>query len=155
VREALASIWGGELSGADFLDLFAGSGAMGIEALSRGALHVVFVEASAPARRDLERNLTDLGLAGASRVIGERALDALAILVAEGRRFDLVFADPPYSWGPPPELYAAVESLLAPDGAFALEHSARAPSEQERGGLIRTDARRYGETVLSLYRRAV
>jgi 16S rRNA (guanine966-N2)-methyltransferase len=154
VREALASIWSGEIAGAEFLDLFAGSGAMGIEALSRGALRAVFVESSASGRRDLEHNLKELGLTAAGRVIGTKALEALEALAVAGERFDLIFADPPYAWTPPPELFPAVERLLAPAGAFALEHSARFPTPAERGGLVRTDQRRYGESALSFYGRS-
>jgi 16S rRNA (guanine966-N2)-methyltransferase len=153
VREALAAIWRDELEGAEILDLFAGSGALGIEALSRGALRAVFVESSPAARRDLQWNLEELDLEAAGTVVAAPAATALTALAATGERFGLIFADPPYAWAPSPDFLAAVERVLAPGGIFALEHSARSAPPPEAGELVRADLRRYGETAISLYRR--
>jgi 16S rRNA (guanine(966)-N(2))-methyltransferase RsmD len=154
VREALASIWGAELEGAEVLDLFAGSGAVGVELLSRGALRATFVESDRRAAETLARNLADLDLSrSAARTIVAPALGALADLAARGERFDLVFVDPPYAWPPTPELWAAVAGVLAPGGALAFEHSARTVLPAEVAGMVRVELRRYGETALGLYRK--
>ena len=90
VREALFQIVG-SVEGMRVLDLFAGSGALGLEALSRGATTAVFVESDRDAVRTIERNVEKLGLAGASIVRS----DALSFLAADGGRYDVVFVDPP------------------------------------------------------------
>lgn len=181
VREALFSIWQAVLPGSRVLDLFAGSGVVGMEAASRGALSVVAVEADRRAFRSLERSVETLGLNGLMEVrLGSLpgALGSLAEEHPEG--FHLVFADPPYAWEDYPGLVAAVQSLLARDGQLVVEHSARRELPREvpprevpppavdradagaRGDssplvspLVRADTRRYGETGLSFYRRVV
>src|SRR5207253_9003229 len=92
----------GPLEGADVLDLFAGSGAMGLEALSRGAASAVFVESDRDAVGAIERNLDKLRLPGAT-VLRRSALTALAAEAAAGRRYDLVLLDPPYDTSSPPQ----------------------------------------------------
>jgi 16S rRNA (guanine(966)-N(2))-methyltransferase RsmD len=155
LRAALFSIWGGELAQAEIVDLFAGSGAVGIEAVSRGALGALLVEQDRRARATLASNLRAVGL-GAPRIrILERPVEqALEQLARDQERFDLVFADPPYSRTPTAELVAAVAAILVPGGGFALEHSARVRAPPDGGELIRLETRRYGESALTLYRRA-
>ncbi len=155
VREALFSIWGGETEGAELLDLFAGSGAVGIEALSRGALGVLFVESGRGAVKLLEHNLTALGLGPPrARVLRRRAEDAIRELAATaGGAFDLLFADPPYTWSPNAEFLDRVGELLHAHGSLALEHSARTTMPEMGVGLLRVETRRYGETALTFYRR--
>lgn len=145
VREAAFNLIG-PVDGASVLDLFAGSGAMGLEALSRGAASCVFVESDPGACRAIDRNLAKLGLPGA-RIVRE---DALRFLARERSRYDLVLVDPPYEM---------VESLLMPlathlprvlaeDGVLVFETSARLqPSLPLR---VRT-SRRYGSTRLTLF----
>ena len=150
VREALFSMLG-PLQGASALDLFAGSGALGIEALSRGAAAAVFVERDAAAAAALRENLGALGL-GPERAELRRA-DALAALRSAARRdekYDLVFVDPPYGeasrWGPP--LSAALPALLLPAGRIVVESDRRAPL-----GLtvpVATE-RRYGDTSITIH----
>ncbi len=155
LREALFSIWGEDLPGAEVLDLFAGSGAVGIEAVGRGALGAVLVERDRQARLALEANLTKLGLGSPRvRVLARSVEAALVQLAAAGERFDLVFADPPYAWTPTVAFVAAVAQLLGPGGALALEHSARVAVPEAGGNLVKVDTRRYGESALSLYRSA-
>ncbi len=152
VREALFSIWRERLEGARVLDLFAGSGAVGLEALSRGALSALAVDAGLRAVKTLESNAERLG----ERLLEIRRLNlpaGLARLVEEGAgTFDLVYADPPYNFAPYPELLLAVAPLLAPDGEIAAEHSARRELPVEVGPLTRVDVRRYGESAISFYR---
>lgn len=153
VRAALLSIWGERLAGARILDLFAASGAVGLEALSRGALEAVFVESGRAATEALARNL-ELAPAGSARLVRAALPGALDRLAAAGERFDLVFADPPYSWRAHEELLTGVCAILASDGELALEHSRRSGSVERGGGLVRRELRRYGESALSFYVRA-
>lgn len=154
VREALFSIWQEVLPAARLLDLFAGSGVVGVEALSRGALAVLAVELDPRALRLLERNARELGLEGVLRIRRGEAFDVLEMLGREeAGAFELVFADPPYSFTDHARLLRAVEPLLARDGQVAFEHSSRTRSPLEAGSLVRTDVRRYGESCLSFYRR--
>jgi 16S rRNA (guanine966-N2)-methyltransferase len=100
------------------VDLFAGSGALGIEALSRGAAHAHFVESAAAARALIEDNLADLGFSGRATVLGGDATAAVADLPAG---IDLVFADPPYAFGAWPELLDGRLAVVGPDAVAVLE----------------------------------
>jgi 16S rRNA (guanine(966)-N(2))-methyltransferase RsmD len=131
------------------LDLFAGSGAVGIEALGRGAGEVVFVDHAPGALRALRQNLDLVGVdAGAGRVLRARLPSALPAL----RDFDLVFADPPYAWEGLERLPGMVLPWLAPGGELALEHSSRRPAPEGVPGLRHLEERAFGETHLSFYR---
>ena len=150
VREALFSIWGQRLAEAALLDLFAGTGAVGIEAVSRGAFSVSLVESQPEVLATLRRNAALLP-AGSFHVLAmpvDRALAELQSAVAE---FDLVFADPPYAWVPPAEFFIGCAKLLRPGGALAFEHSSRFAPPVEVGNLVQTDARRYGESALAFF----
>lgn len=161
VREALFAMWGPLLPNARFLDLFAGSGAVGLEAVGRGAASAVCVEMERRALAVLERNVHRLGEEGVVEVRrGELPAD-LASLAREGARFDLVFADPPYGFHDYGPLVAAVGPLLAAGGELAVEHAVRRelPLEVPIPGaaaapdrLVRVEVRRYGESALSFYR---
>jgi 16S rRNA (guanine(966)-N(2))-methyltransferase RsmD len=134
------------------LDLFAGSGALGAEALSRGAASAVFVERSSSVLACLRENLVALGLDGSSRTVAAPARAALGRLASEGECFDLVFLDPPYAAG---ELEGALLALVAK--GLLLPHArvvAEAPRRHPPGeiaGLERADERAYGETVVVRY----
>jgi 16S rRNA (guanine966-N2)-methyltransferase len=153
VREALFSIWGDRLEGARVLDLFAGSGVVGLEAAGRGALTVLAVDESLGAVKTLEANAARLQ----EKLLAIRRLTlpaGLARLAAEGAGpFDLIYADPPYNFALYEDLLAAVAPLLAADGEVAVEHSSRRTLPLQAGPLVRTDARRYGESAVSFYRR--
>ena len=156
VREALFSIWGERISGVRFLDLFAGSGVVGLEAAGRGARSVLAVDADPRTVRVLAKNAEAVG---AERfAIRRLPLPAgLARLLAEGAGpFDLVFADPPYDFAEYGPLLEAAAPLLdsgAEDTEIVVEHSARNEPPVAAGPLERTDVRRYGESSLSFYRR--
>jgi 16S rRNA (guanine966-N2)-methyltransferase len=150
VREALFSILG-DVGGARVLDLFAGSGALGLEALSRGAAHVVFVERAAAAWTAIDANLVALGVPEAD--VTRRRRDAFAALstAREAREtYDLVFIDPPYrraaAWAS--ELTRGVEPLLAPGARVVTESDRREPLVLDLGA---ADERRYGDTVINLH----
>ena len=149
VREATFNLIG-PVEGATVLDLYAGSGAMGLEALSRGAASAVFVEASREACRTIERNLEKLQLTGAT-VLCMDALRALAAEAAAGRRYDLVLVDPPY------ERYASLHSalavylpsVLAQSGLLVIETSAK--EEPELPSLVKRTSRRYGAARITVF----
>lgn len=151
VRESMFARLEG-LEGARVLDLFAGSGALGIEALSRGAAGAVFVDRATPCVTCVKENLTALELDERSTVIRSPARGALARLGRQGERFDVVFVDPPYASD---EALAALEGvrtgeLLAEGGLVVVEaHRGHDPGAAE--GFRRTDERRYGDTVVAWY----
>jgi 16S rRNA (guanine966-N2)-methyltransferase len=150
VREAAFNLIG-PVEGASVLDLFAGSGAMGLEALSRGAERTVFVETDPAAVRAIERNLDKLRLTGATVVVRD-ARTALAAEAAAGRAYDLVLVDPPYDEWPALERALApyLAAALAPDGLLVVETAARV--EPALPLALRT-SRRYGSARLTLYER--
>lgn len=159
-REALFDIIGQSVRGASFLDVCAGTGAVGIEALSRGARSATFIERDEAALDVLRQNLLMVvGAAGTAtdrsqviRVIEADLSTALALLSREEGRFDVIFLDPPYGGG---ELRGALRliregDLAAPDGSIVAEHdSADPPPTDERLLLLRTA--RYGRAALSFY----
>jgi 16S rRNA (guanine966-N2)-methyltransferase len=149
VREALFDILGPGLRGGRFLDLFAGSGAVGLEALSRGAGEVLQVDVDGATVRRLDRCYAAFGLAGVSacRLELPRQLDRLP-----KRHFDWVFADPPYAFAAYDELVAALDAVLASRGLAVVEHSRRVALPERVERLTREDCRVYGETALSFYR---
>jgi 16S rRNA (guanine966-N2)-methyltransferase len=151
VREALFSILGDAVSDARVLDLYAGTGALAFEALSRGARSATCVERSSSALRALERNVRDLDLA--DRVTIERG-DALAYarrLAGPKDRFDLVFCDPPYANPLEPVLEAVVGGGWWTEAAVVEHAAGRAPAPP--AGLV-ADTRRYGDTGITIFRRA-
>ena len=151
VRENVFNIVAPWIEDARVLDLYAGSGAMGLEALSRGAASAVFVEADEHAARAIERNLDKLRLTGA-RVVRHDAVTALAQEVAAGREYDLVLLDPPYAMTDYGALYRYLPTVLAEDGLVVLETTARAEAELQ--GLVLRLERRYGSTGVKVFARA-
>jgi len=145
VREAAFNLIG-PVDDAVVLDLFAGSGAMGLEALSRGAASVTFVESDRDACRTIDRNLEKLGLEGA-RVVQR---DVLRALPTERRQYDLVLIDPPYELVESLHMPLATHlpRLLAPGGLVLYETGARQEPDLPLG--LRT-SRKYGSVRLSLF----
>ena len=151
-REALFSILHDSIQGAAVLDLYAGSGAVGLEAVSRGAARAVLAERDAGA---LQKNAEKLDPAGAcTRFPRGDAEQALAILAEAGERFDLVFADPPYAEPLPPGLLAATASLLSPGGLCVLQRDGPSETPAEPAGVALVERRRYGRNVFFFYARA-
>ena len=144
VRENVFNILGA-VDEADVLDLYAGSGAMGLEALSRGAAHAVFVERDPDAVRAIERNLDRLHLR--ATVLRK---DAIAVVAAETRKYDLVFVDPPYDMYPDlePQLARHLPSVLADDGVLVVETDARV---QPALPLELRTSRKYGSARVTVY----
>jgi 16S rRNA (guanine966-N2)-methyltransferase len=157
VREALFSMLG-DVRGANVLDLFAGTGALGIEALSRGAARAVFVERDAAALRALVANLAALDLTEPSaRISRGEARAALQTARERAETYDLLFVDPPYgqarAWAG--ELSVALPPLLAPQARVVVESDRRVPLEFEgelRRGVQTEQQRRYGDTTITIHR---
>lgn len=155
VREALFSMLLPHLPDAQVLDLFAGSGALGIEALSRGAGHVTFVEQARAALDALHANRTSLNLAKneQSLVLPLPVHTALRQLGAQPGQFDLVLLDPPYARNLVPEtLRLLIEhNLLAHDGIIVAEHAGKTPSPPCPTQLHCYRHKRYGDVAMSFY----
>lgn len=153
VREALFSVLG-DVNDFSVLDLCAGTGSLGIEALSRGARHAVFVEAAKAALSCLSRNLSSLGLMTRATIISSRVESCRARLLPQCP-FDLVFCDPP--WMIVPEfidVLARLElpQLLTPSGRLVLEHSSKFDGTHViLRGLDVEDQRRWGDTAITLF----
>lgn len=151
VRESMFNLIGPLPAGGVVLDLFAGSGALGIEALSRGAGRAVFVEKARGALAALRENLATLGLQTMARVVPG---DSLADLPLADGPFDLVLLDPPYGSGVAPAILRDVTAGVAPGGIVVLEHSSEEPPPEAPEGLALWKTRRYGGTSVTLYARA-
>lgn len=136
-----------DLGGATVLDLFAGSGALGFEALSRGAAHVTFVEKSAEALCAIRANGEALGVRGSMRIVRG---DVFRFLDSDAGRYDLILADPPYELGAGTGLPDLALPLLAEGGLLVLEHAAKLSVEHPALETKRT----YGATGVSLFRDA-
>jgi 16S rRNA (guanine966-N2)-methyltransferase len=148
VREALFSVLGARVEGARVLDLFAGSGALGLEALSRGAAEATFVDSAPAAVRAVRANLAALGIEAEVRRADARRF--LGSASAAARQYDLVLLDPPYRLAGRlgPELTAALPAVLAPGAAVVAESDRRAPLTL---GLELHDERRYGDTLIRIH----
>jgi 16S rRNA (guanine(966)-N(2))-methyltransferase RsmD len=146
------------LPGARVLDLFAGAGAVGLEALSRGAAHVTFVERDARALAAIRENVAALGVEAQVRVLGEDVARALARLAQEGARFDVVFLDPPYetSLGPETLAWLGEGRLTGSDSVVVAQHfTKKAAALAPLPALVPARTRRFGETTLTFFRGVV
>jgi 16S rRNA (guanine966-N2)-methyltransferase len=154
VRIALMDTLAPRLAGARILDLFAGAGGVGLEALSRGAAQATFVERDARAVAALRENVTALGVTTLARVRRGDVLRELPALYAAGERFDVVFLDPPYEAG---LLETALEALgggglVTAEGVVVAQHFTKRAPAPVIGALAAFRTRRFGETTLTFYR---
>jgi 16S rRNA (guanine(966)-N(2))-methyltransferase RsmD len=142
------------LAAGPFLDLFAGAGGVGIEALSRGAPSAVFVEQDAQALRALRDNVERLGLTPRARVVRDDAARAVDELADAGARFAVVFADPPYdSPRSAPTLSGLARGdCLEPGAVVVVQHPTKTPPAADIGVLSIWKTRRFGETTLTFFR---
>ncbi len=155
MRETLFDVLGERIRGARFLDIFAGSGAVGLEALSRGASEVVFVERHRPASELIRKNLLALGIRSGFRVMPCKAEAAISRLAAEREQFDFVFLDPPYA-----EIReyhttlrkCARSGILRHEAVAVAEHSRHCRLEERYGSLARFRLLRHGDSQLGFYR---
>jgi 16S rRNA (guanine966-N2)-methyltransferase len=157
LRETLFNVLAPRIEGALFLDLYAGSGAVGIEALSRGAARVVFAEQAPPALAALRANLTRLGIRDGFRIqSGSVSAFLRRVRLAAQQVFDLIFLDPPWDAA---EEYAATlgllggtsSGLLAPEAQVIAEHRRKQPLGDSYGSLHRTRLLEQGDAALSFY----
>lgn len=155
-REALFSILAPSLSGARFLDLCAGTGAVGIEAISRGAESALFVEKSIKACRLIGENLKSLGLEARCHILREDILKALKHLSRKGEGFDFIFLDLPYKSPLSGTCLKAISAsnLLKTGGIFIVEHEAKRDPPERVETLLRFRTSRFGDTAISFYRQA-
>jgi len=143
LRESLFNILAPRIGGATFLDAYAGTGAVGIEALSRGASRVIFIERSRKAADLIRENLATLGVAARAEVILGRALQYLA-----HRRADIVFLDPPYDLD---SEYGEALELLGDTPLVIAQHATRHPLAETYGRLTRTRVVKQGDNSLSFF----
>ena len=160
LRETLFSVLAARLPGARFVDLYAGTGAVGIEAISRGATHVFFAENSPAALKCLRSNLSTLGIHQGYAVEDRGSARLLERLTKLADPVDLVFFDPPYE--EEREYLATInffasstgQKILAPGALLIAEHATRAPFQlpRQQGALAQTRTLRQGDTTLTFYR---
>lgn len=149
IRNALFNSVGVEVQDAEVLDVFAGTGAIGLEALSRGAKNVTFVEKDRVAQKVLNENIESLGVYTTTNIV--RASLANWLSTYQGEGFDIIFADPPYhdtQFSTVSRLFA----LLKPGGLMVLSHPGRG-EEPTSTGVVVVDNRSYGNAFLTFYRR--
>jgi 16S rRNA (guanine966-N2)-methyltransferase len=149
VREAIFSIIAEQIFDAKVLDLFAGTGAMGLEALSRGASQAVLVDQRAEAVRLIRVNVELCGMQDRVTVMQSPVVQALRRLGKDGRSFDLVFMDPPYGRGDIETTLALLDEAAAPGALLIAEHHKKDSLPERSGKWTKTQDRKYGDTVVS------
>ncbi len=150
LRETLFNILAPRIAGARVLDGFAGTGAIGVEALSRGAAAVTFVDDNRRAQALVAENLARCGISGGYAIIRASVARALERLKSASERFDVIVFDPPYA-AAVEDILAAAGGLLAPDGVLVLEHARRRAAPANAGQLVRTRDVLSGDSALALY----
>ena len=154
VKEAIFSMIGPYFDGGDALDLFAGTGGLGIEALSRGMDHAVFVDADRKAIETIRHNIQAVKLESRAEIYRADAFQALKAIGKRHISFDLIFLDPPYRMKSVPDMLQYMEEhAIARDGAIAVvEHEAAHQYPEEIGSFSLRRRAEYGETAVSIYR---
>lgn len=154
IRQAFFNILSNIVPGARFVDVCAGSGLMGIEALSRGAGRLISIEDNKRISQSIETNLKKLGFQGHSEVINSDARKVLPLLSAG--EADIIYCDPPYRSELAPKIIRVVDEhkLLSANGVLAIEHARSTHLDETYGGLVLTDRRKWGQTAISFFRRA-
>jgi 16S rRNA (guanine(966)-N(2))-methyltransferase RsmD len=154
VKESLFNIIAGELNRANVLDLFCGAGTLGLEALSRGAERVVFVDTRHAALACTRRNIELLDVAPLTRLLRRDALAVLNILGRQENPFSVIFADPPYGRNWPAKTLCAVRDsdCLAGSGILAIEHHKKDPPGEAPLDFSLWTSRRFGDTVITIWR---
>jgi 16S rRNA (guanine(966)-N(2))-methyltransferase RsmD len=155
VRESVFNIIGPLITDSVFIDLFAGSGTMGMEAMSRGAGSVYFIESDRDRARSLEDTLNDCGCMGKAIIRSMRSEDFISFAKDESIKADIIFLDPPYGYD---SLHEVIEllgegELLTNDSLVIAEHSKRETLPDTAGKLLKAKVYKYGDTILSLYRK--
>jgi len=151
VKESIFNILGERVNGKIVLDLFAGTGNLGIEALSRGAKRALFVERGRQAVRLIKKNLSQFGMAERSEIIPKDVNRAIGILKERGEYFDLIFMDPPYEKGLTQKTLSKLtfHEIFHEDSILVIEHDRREPLPDKIDGWNLIRQRRIGDTVIS------
>ena len=155
VKESIFNIVGEKIKGAEFVDLYAGTGAVGMEAMSRGAKMVFFVEADRKRAELIKAMLKDCGCFERAEIIKSKASDFIKKAERDNSKFDIIFLDPPYHGE---ELEAALSllaegTLLSDDGIIIAEHTSKKKFSDMIGKLVKKKAYKYGDTMLTLFRK--
>jgi 16S rRNA (guanine(966)-N(2))-methyltransferase RsmD len=152
VKESLFAILGGRVADAAVADLFAGTGNLGLEALSRGATSAVFVDASPASIAIIRDNVARTGLGSCAEILCGDALAAVDRFARTGRTFDLIFCDPPYNRGLAAAILRKIDAgkIIRPRGTIIIEHSRHEQLPDSLANLTVSRTERYGETLVSL-----
>jgi 16S rRNA (guanine966-N2)-methyltransferase len=153
LKETLFNILGPDISGAVVLDVFGGTGAIGIEALSRGAREAAFIENATAAHRLILRNLQLCGIEAGYRILEQDVFMALRLLARQGFKANIAFFDPPYDWKPYGDLLEITfaRHLLHPNGRAVIEHYRKAALPETGNSYHRSRIVRQGDHCLSFY----
>jgi len=153
VKESLFNILGDAVIDSAFLDLFSGTGGIGIEALSRGAKHVVFIDSGIKSIKVLRGNLNRLNIKDCAEVYNTDYGTAINKLHEHGKSFDLIFIDPPYSMGMAESALKEIDNknILTQSGLIVVEHDSKEDMPQKVGKLFLYRFKKYGNTILSFY----
>lgn len=149
VKEAIFSVIQFDVAGSKVLDLFAGSGQMGIEALSRQADHCVFVDSNPEAIKVIKQNISDCKLAAQSRILG---MDSFEYLRVSKGGFDIIFVDPPYRQGLVQKALGLIGDQLESGGIVVCEHERELELEDGYKGLALHKRYKYGKTAVTVFR---
>ncbi len=149
VKEAIFSIIHFDLEGSVILDLFSGSGQLGIEALSRGARHATFVDSSKNSADVTKENLTNTGFLASSRVV---QMESIEFLRATNTTFDVALLDPPYNKGILHKVLPVLEKKMNPNGIVVCEHEKGAQLAESYGSLYQSRQYNYGKIYLTLFK---
>lgn len=155
VKETIFNVLGQWLEGESVLDLYAGAGGLGLEALSRGAVRAVFVERDKTVMTTLAENIRTLGFAAQATTLLKPADRAVRWLSGQAETFSLVFSDPPYADEAASKILEELDQtgLVAEGGRVVVEHAKREEPPEKIGSLERIDQRRFGDTVVTFYER--
>ncbi len=151
IKESIFDILGSEIEGKSVLDLYAGTGNLGIEALSRGAKKIVFVEKGRQAIQLITKNLSRCGMTGWAEILPKDVLRAVGILKRRGECFDLIFIDPPYERGLVQKTLLKLKSQMIyhEDSILVIQHDRREPLPESLNEFILVHQRKIGDTLLS------
>jgi 16S rRNA (guanine966-N2)-methyltransferase len=156
VRQAIFNVLGNNLSGASILELFAGSGAFGIEAISRGARHVTFVDNNSICIKTIEKNLQSLDIPEEKyEITWANAISLFPRLSKESNQYDLIFLDPPYYKNIARKCLSNIDAydILTPRGLVVVEHFKKDRLDLDLNNLVPEKEKQYGDTIISLFRK--
>ena len=161
IREAVFNLIGPAIENASFLELFAGSGSVGLEAVSRGAKEVIFIEKDLKSAGVIEENLNILGLQGKDKyshnisVINGDVFAAIKVMAKQGKKFDYIFLDPPYQAGLVKKTLKTLGAydILQPNCLVVVEYSKHESADDENEGFFLLKERKYGKSFLAVFER--